>query len=132
MKKLFALLVALSLCFAFVGCDNEDETIEVVRINGMFTLTTAELDNYLVCHGIVMSPYVDGFLEMVGFLHKNHVTYENVTLTNNSLERTMLKKCIPLSKAEIITILTNIELDTISDIGGSIFLKHHPFPKNNK
>lgn len=139
MKKLFALLLALSLCFAIVGCDNEEETVEVSFLNlsnktGGIVLSMYDINNeYFVFHCIrIDGTTMDSFNENVGFMSKNDARFTKKVLTNTYVTdieyRKVMKNCTSLNKADIITLLTTREFDEMNNVGtkGVLILKQHP------
>lgn len=133
MKKLFALLVALSLCFAFVGCDNEDETIEVTVLFGDATLSYYDLnDEYFVFHSLRMdSSTFSGFNEIVGYVKKDIVHVSTKTLITSDPFvvglRSAMRKCVPLNKSDMLLILRNHELPGLgTEDMGVLTLKKFP------
>ena len=124
MKKLFALLLALSLCFALVGCDNNDEPVEVPYIYGnalgLFYLTIEEFDNYVIYHGINLF-----FGDYVGFCRKDKVTLSTKTL--NTYGRELMKRSVKLNKNDILAILGSYGFEYITEDFGFVNLNNKDY-----
>ena len=125
MKKLFALLLALSLCFALVGCNNDDEKVEVpfiygsVGVVGLY-LTIEEIDNYVIYH--VINIY---FGEYVGFHKKDTVTWSTATLSIYGRE--VMKRSVKLNKNDILAILGSYEFEYLTEDGGYVCLNNKSY-----
>ena len=133
MKKLFALLLALSLCFVLFGCDNEDEKIEVTYLGGAVLLSYYDInDEYYIFHGLKLdSTSMTSLNEIVGYTKKDTAHLSTKILTNSRpldvAWRTTMRKCVHLSKNDILLILRNHELPGLgTEDLGVLTLKKFP------